>query len=425
MVIMSLIDVIGIYIFYYPLVMSIVWISGGLFYCIRREMKKQPEYPELKECPLVSILIPARNEEASIRDTVEHVLQSKYENIEIIVINDASTDNTQQILENMSEQYSQLRIIHMQENMGKANGLNYAFLMSKGEIILTIDADCLLDERAIHWMVLHFITSPRVGAVTGNPRVRNRTSLLAKIQAAEYSSVIGLIKRTQRILGKVLTVSGVIAAFRRQALIDVGLWSNNMITDDIDMTWKLEKRFWDIRYETNALCWILVPERMIGLWRQRVRWAQGGVEVMRKHWDIWKSWKQRRIWLVYLDYLCSIVWAYLLLICMSLWVASIVFDFSSELAAYGNLIAKWNGAFIAFVCLLQFLVSIAIDRRYDKSLWLVYGAVIWYPVIYWFFHACAIVYATPKALTRNLDTMATWISPDRGLQAESKKGLSI
>ena len=143
------------------------------------------------------------------------------------------------------------------QNMGKAPGLNLALAMSHGEIIVTLDVDSMLDERAIEWAVWHFITFPRVGAVTGNPRVRNRSTLLAKIQTAEYSSVIGLIKRVQRLMGKVMTVSGVVAAWRRSAIIHVGLWNTVAITDDIEMTWKLETYFWDIRYEPNMICWML------------------------------------------------------------------------------------------------------------------------------------------------------------------------
>ncbi len=73
-------------------------------------------------------------------------------------------------------------------------------------ILVCIDADCILDPKAITWMVSHFVQNPRVGAVTGNPRVKNRTSLLAKVQTAEYASVIGLIKRTQRLLGSQTTL---------------------------------------------------------------------------------------------------------------------------------------------------------------------------------------------------------------------------
>ena len=87
---------------------------------------------------------------------------------------------------------------------------------------------------------------PHVGAVTGNPRIRTRSTLIGRIQVGEFSSIIGLIKRTQRIYGRVFTVSGVIAAFRRRALADVGYWSPDMITEDIDISWKLQLRHWDI-----------------------------------------------------------------------------------------------------------------------------------------------------------------------------------
>lgn len=265
--------------------------------------------------------------------------------------------------------------------------------MSKGEIIVTVDADCMLDARALHWMAWHFINFPRVGALTGNPRVRNRTTLLAQIQTAEYASVIGLIKRTQRVLGKVLTVSGVIAAWRRQALLDVGLWSNDMITDDIDMTWKMEKRFWDVRYETKAIGWMLVPETLWGLWRQR------------------------RIWPLYIDYVLSIIWAHIFLLCMIFWSYGWLSGDWFLIAQLGNPVALWNGSVIALVCMLQFAVSLLVDNKYDKHLWLTYFWVIWYPVIYWVFNAMTVLVATPQGLTKKFGKAATWASPDRGLRA--------
>ena len=146
------------------------------------------------------------------------------------------------------------------------------------------------------------LSNPRVGAITGNPRVWNRTSLLGKIQAGEYSSIIGLIKRTQRIVGKLLTVSGVLAAYRKSALLNCGLFDSDTVTEDIDITWKLQEQFWDVRFEPRALARILVPETLGGLWRQRVRWAQGGLEVLIKHFRIWGNFKYRRFWPIYVEY---------------------------------------------------------------------------------------------------------------------------
>ena len=248
------------FVFYYPVVMSLVWMIGGICFYWRRERNESRLPPELDNKPLVSVFIPAHNEERDIADSVRSIFANHYGNLEVIVINDASTDHTQDVLEGLLTDYPTLKILKMEKNLGKANGLNLAFAMSHGDIIFTLDADSVLDEHAIEWAVWHFNNFPRVGAVTGNPRVRNRTSLLAKIQTAEYSSVIGLIKRTQRLVGKVMTVSGVVAGWRRTAIIDAGLWSNTAITDNIEMTWKMETNFWDVRYEPNMICWMLVPE---------------------------------------------------------------------------------------------------------------------------------------------------------------------
>ena len=389
---MTLLEMFGAYIFYYPIIMSLIWMIGGIYYHFRYE-RNQSDYPALTAHPLMSVLIPARNEAGNIRETVEAVLNSAYPNYEVIVINDASTDETEAIVRQLVAEHQQVRMLNLTVNQGKATALNYGFLMSKGEIIVTVDADCMLDARALHWMAWHFINFPRVGALTGNPRVRNRTTLLAQIQTAEYASVIGLIKRTQRVLGKVLTVSGVIAAWRRQALLDVGLWSNDMITDDIDMTWKMEKRFWDVRYETKAIGWMLVPETLWGLWRQR------------------------RIWPLYIDYVLSIIWAHIFLLCMIFWSYGWLSGDWFLIAQLGNPVALWNGSVIALVCMLQFAVSLLVDNKYDKHLWLTYFWVIWYPVIYWVFNAMTVLVATPQGLTKKFGKAATWASPDRGLRA--------
>lgn len=411
-------ETIGLFIFYYPIVMSLVWMSGAVFFYWRRE-RKVTDCPALSEFPLVSVLIPARNEGADIRDTVASVLNSDYPNLEIIAINDASTDDTLEVLRDMRRATPQLRILNLEKNMGKANGLNLALAMSKGEIIATIDADCLLDRQAVRWAVWHFQSSSRVGALTGNPRVRNRTSLLGKIQTAEYSSVVGLIKRTHRLVGKMMTVSGVIAFWRRDAILSVGLWSNDMITDDIDMTWKLERRFWDIRYEPNVVCWMLVPETMKGLWRQRKRWAQGGAEVLVKHRDIFRRWKNRRLWPIYIDYIFGIAWAYAFIVALCVWLINALFGFSFAYGEFGNPFLHWNGAILSIVCLLQFFVSLLLDRKYDKDLLQLYFWVVWFPVVYWCYNSFAAVAATPRAVMKKRKT-AIWVSPDRGIREGNK-----
>jgi poly-beta-1,6-N-acetyl-D-glucosamine synthase len=414
------IHLIGDFIFLYPLLMSYVWMIGGLIFYWRHESGSR-RIPELKTYPMFSILVPCHNEQDQIETTLMHLLELDYPEYEIIVIDDGSTDRTAEILRSMCSQHPRVRAIYLKENQGKGAALNIATLASRGEYLLTQDADALLSPEALRWIAWHFESSPRVGAVTGNPRVLNRTSLLGKIQIGEFATIIGLIKRTQRLLGKVLTVSGVIAAFRKSALHSAGYWDTDMVTEDIDITWKLEKKFWDVRYEPRATCWIYVPETLRGLWRQRKRWSQGGVEVLKRHRGIWLSWRQRRLWPVYIESVVSIVWAYCFWGMVLLWLLTAVFLFPLGISAAPPLPPRWTGSILAMTCILQFTVSLFVDRRYEKRMLPYLFWVIWYPFIYWMISSITVIVATPKALFKKLGQRAVWKSPDRGLEKLSKQ----
>ena len=409
-----IINFIGEFIYIYPMLMSFVWIIGGLIFYFRHE-RGDSIPPTLVHYPLFSILVPCHNESHHIAETVNQLLRMDYPDFEIVVIDDGSTDETAAILKSLCALHPQVRAVYLQENQGKAAGLSIGALASRGELLLTIDADALVDPRALKWMAWHFQHFPRVGAITGNPRILNRTSLLAKIQIGEFSTIIGLIKRTQRILGKVLTVSGVIVAFRKQALLSAGFWDTDMVTEDIDITWKLEKRFWDIRYEPRAICWIYVPETLKGLWRQRLRWSQGGVEVLRKHWTIWKEWRQRRLWPIYLENCISILWAYCFWILTLASITIMALNLTLSIHIAPPIPPRWTGALLAVVCIIQFSVSMVVDRTYEKKMLRYLFWIIWYPFLYWMISSLTVIVATPRALLKRKGTRAVWVSPDRGL----------
>ncbi len=397
--------------------MGIAWSLGGLIFFLRWEKKGSPS---LSSFPFVSIVIPAHNEEKVITEVIENLRDLNYPHYEVLVVDDGSTDRTSQILDELTNLYPQwLRVVHLSPNSGKAQALNMGVLLSKGQFILTMDADSFLDKDAVSWMVWHFLQLPRVGAVTGNPRVLNRTTLLGKIQIGEYSSIIGLIKRTQRLLGKVLTVSGVVAAFRKSALLDCGLFDNQMVTEDIDMTWKMQRRFWDVRYEPNALCWVLVPETLRGLWRQRLRWAQGGLEVLGKHVSIWQDGRQRRLWPVYVEYTTGVIWAHVFILLSVVWLGSYLLHHLlgvPTVLPFAPFIPKWKGSLLALVCLLQFLVSLFVDLRYEGRPFLrYYFWVIWYAFIYWVLCSLAVVTSMWNMGIKKKGVSVTWRSPDRGL----------
>lgn len=399
--------------FYYPIVMAFFWIAGGLYYYLRRERGQPlPENPPpMERYPFVSILVPCFNEEEHIASTVAALSAQAYPEYEIIAINDGSSDATAERLDGLVTDHPRLRVVHLAQNQGKANALRMGALASNSEYLVCVDADAVLEPEATRWMVGHLMDGPRVGAVTGNPRVRNRTTLLGRMQIGEFSAIIGLIKRAQRTYGRLFTISGVICAFRRSALHGVGFWSDDMVTEDIDVSWRLQLAGWDIRYEPNALCWILMPESLRGLWSQRLRWACGGVEVLMSHGRSVLTWRKRRMWGVLAEYIVSLAWAYAMLAIIVLWLLGLWFDMPPGLYV-DTILPRWHGVVLGLVCMLQFATSLAIERRYERGLTGHFYWVIWYPIAFWMLGMLTAVVAFPRTLFRRRQR-ARWTSPDR------------
>ncbi|MES2205746.1 MAG: poly-beta-1,6-N-acetyl-D-glucosamine synthase [Pseudomonadota bacterium] len=408
------------FIFYYPLLMAYVWMIGGVFYYFRFERPDNKFFddglvPDLSAYPGVTLIVPCHNEEHNVRETVDALLRQNYPHIEIIAVNDCSKDRTGIILDEMAKEYPQLRVIHLAENQGKAIGLTMAAMVTTNEFLVCVDGDAILDRNAVRWFMRHFIAGPRVGAITGNPRIRNRSTWLGCIQVGEFSSIIGLIKRAQRVYGRLFTVSGVIAAFRKTALHDVGYWSPEAMTDDIDVSWKLQLNHWDIRFEPKALCWILMPETIGGLWKQRLRWAVGAAEVLLKFFGQMFQWRKRRMWGIYLEYFVSVFWAYLIIFNIVVWILNLT-GLLPKAITVPSLVPGLYGVLLGITCLIQVLVSLFLDRRYDKGLLSIYIWMIWYPFFYWILNMATIVIAVPKVLFGRKRHRATWVSPDRGVR---------
>lgn len=410
----SIVVVLFSFAFFYPIVMSFFWMSGGVYYFLRRERQMPPfdQPPVFDGAPFATVLVPCHNEGANVDETIHSLLRQRYADFEIIAINDGSNDDTGARLDAMAALHPRVRVIHLARNMGKANALRMGALASRSEYLACIDGDALLDEYALHWLVWHLHTGPRVGAVTGNPRIRNRSTLLGRLQVGEFSSIIGMIKRSQRAYGRLFTVSGVVSAFRKTALHRVGYWSDDMVTEDIDISWRLQMDHWDIRYEPNALAYILMPETLKGLWNQRLRWARGGVEVLLRHARRLQNWRSRRMWAVMTEYTLSVLWSHVMLAIIVLWILGMFIELPEQYRTSG-LIPKWHGAVLAMVCLLQFAVSLVIDRRYERRLGRVYYWMIWYPVAYWLISMTTTIVAVPKTLFRKRER-AVWTTSDRG-----------
>ncbi|WJD49300.1 MULTISPECIES: poly-beta-1,6-N-acetyl-D-glucosamine synthase [unclassified Enterobacter] len=404
------------FVFFWPFFMSVLWMAGGLLFWFSRERHwswgREDDVPTLKGKPLVSVIVPCYNEENNVAETIESVLNQRYKNIEVIAVDDGSTDGTGFILNRLAKQHLRLRVIHLAHNQGKAIALKTGVAAAKSEWLVCIDGDAKLDRDAVAYIVAPMLENPRVGAVTGNPRIRTRSTLIGKIQVGEFSSIIGMIKRTQRMYGQIFTISGVVAAFRRTALADVGYWSEDIITEDIDISWKLQLKHWSIFYEPRALCWVLMPETLKGLWKQRLRWAQGGAEVFRKNMTRLWQWKNRRMWPLFTEYCLSTAWAFTCVISFILFLASPHGAMTLSNMALDGL----AGIILSCICIAQFAVSLLIDSRYEKNLAGALFWVIWFPAIYWVLSLMTTIVAFTRVMIISQNKRARWISPDRGIE---------
>src|SRR5690606_24620689 len=406
-----------LFIFFYPLFMGAIWISGALYFWFQWERHwawRPSDPPVIPEDCLVTILIPCYNEQANCEETISAALSQQHQHIEVIAINDGSSDDTGQLLDQLSQRDERLRIIHLANNQGKAMALTMGALAARSPCLVCIDGDALLESDAVSYLVHPLIAHPQVAAITGNPRIRTRSTLVGRIQVGEFSSIIGLIKRTQRVFGRLFTVSGVICAFRRDALEEVDYWSLNMATEDIDITWKLQLRGWRAFYEPRALCWVLMPETVKGLWRQRQRWAQGGAETFIKYLPKVTHVKHHKLWGLLGDYYLSVLWSFSLAVTSLFWLVEYAGQ-QSLIETTTAIPPSFTGLLLACVCLLQFLTSLLIDRRYEPTIGRALYWVIWYPCVFWLINCLTCLRTFPTAMLKSRGR-ARWVSPDRGIE---------
>jgi biofilm PGA synthesis N-glycosyltransferase PgaC len=408
------------FVFLYPLFMSYLWMIGALLFRLQHERSARPySQPDRNAvAPPVSVLIPCYNEGENAEETLNQALALDYPDFEVIAINDGSRDNTGEVLDRLAARHPRLRVVHLARNQGKAMGLQSGALVARHEILIGIDGDALLDRHAAYWLVRHFVADPEVGAVTGNPRVRNRSTLLGRVQVGEFSSIVGMIKRAQQSFGRLFTVSGVITAFRRSAVHQVGYWSPDMLTEDIDITWKLQRAGWKVRFEPNAMVWILMPETLRGLWKQRLRWAKGGAQVLRKNFEVLWHPRERFMWPLLLEMCTSLFWSYLMLASALLWVIDLLVPAISIPTLGSPLVPYGPGLLLGATCLLQFALSKWLDSRYEVGLGRNYYWMIWYPAVFWIINLATTVVAYPQVFSRPAGQRARWVSPDRGVRPD-------
>jgi biofilm PGA synthesis N-glycosyltransferase PgaC len=403
--------------FGYPYVMAWYWVVGGILFDLLRE-RDEPRFdapPPLDHYPPVSVLVPCYNEVHQVEETFAALDHVHYPDFEIVAINDGSSDGTAERLDALVARFPRMRVAHLARNGGKATAMNVGALVARHEIVVCVDGDTLMDPHALTWLVRRFQNDPLIGGITGNPRIRNRSTLIGKLQVGEFSSIVGLIKRAQNIYGALFTASGAICAYRKRALRDAGWWSPRTITDDVDLSWRLQMAGWQMVFEPKALAWILTPETLRGLWRQRLRWSEGGSGVALRALPHLLRGQGARMWPIWLNWAVSIVWAYAMLFMMTLAALHAVGIGSwTDLRPIGFLPGEF-GMILAVHYLLQASVAAFLDRRYEHGIMRTLFWVVWYPLVFWVLQAATAVIGLPRALL-NRGRDGRWTSPDRGLR---------
>lgn len=233
--------------------------------------------------PHVSVLVPAYNEVKVIANTLNALLKSTYPNLDIIVVDDGSTDGTYTRVVNEFGNHPHVRAF-TKSNGGKSAALNFGIQQTQSEIIFAQDADTIILPDAVEKLVRHF-TNPRVGAVAGNAKVGNRINLLTKWQALEYITSQNLDRRAFAVLNCMTVVPGAIGAWRRELIIKAGGFTNDTLAEDADLTLKILRAGHRIEYDEEAIALTEAPDTIRGFLKQRFRWMYGTLQAAWKHSD--------------------------------------------------------------------------------------------------------------------------------------------
>ena len=406
----------------YPILGSFAWFIGVLCYSFLFKYKHidWAEIPTEVE-PFITIMVPAHNEEVVIEDTIDYLMTKiNYGNYEVLVTDDGSTDETPAILARLQKKYPKLRVIRIDKNKGKAHAFDIGMAFAKGRLILSNDADTVPEPDALSNYVNYFIRpgGRNISAITANMDVKNRTSLLGKSQTVEFSSIVGIIKRTQAgVLGGLYAYSGANTMYRKDALIDVGGFRQDRATEDISIAWDHQLNGWISVFAPTIIFFMEVPVSLPMLYRQRKRWAKGGTEVWLTNFKKVLFHPSENIGrtFMFIDQTFSIIWS--LFFCISFFVFIILMGVYLYQGNFEQIYRTLTISFL-FVCfemisgIIQLIASLVVDDQGRKLKYMLFAPL--YMLLFWMVNAITIMTTFIPAIKTILGYgTGTWKSPER------------
>ena len=254
----------------------------GLLAIIQRLRQHQTRGAPTSYAPGVSVIIPAFNEEKVVIQTISSLLNQAYSgDLELVVVDDGSSDDTAAICEEAYGSHPQVTIFR-KENGGKASALNFGIARARHEIVIGLDADTVFDDDTVAELVQP-LQDPRVAAVAGNAKVGNRINLVTRWQALEYVTSQNLDRRAFALLDCVTVVPGAVGAWRRSVVLDVGGFKEDTLAEDQDLTLAMRRAGYSVAYADGAVAYTEAPDTLRGLAKQRFRWSFGTLQCTWKH----------------------------------------------------------------------------------------------------------------------------------------------
>jgi len=245
--------------------------------------------------PKVSVLIPARNEEKVIGRILQRMTELTYpkEKLEVIVVDDASTDLTSEIAEEFSKKYKYIKLVHRKPEVGgkgKPAALNHGLKYVTGEIVYCFDADYYPQRDVLERLTIYF-ADRKVGGVQGRVIVLNEpNTLVTRLVALERIGGYRVDQLARDNLGLIPQFGGTVGGFRRSLIEFLGGWDADMLAEDTDLTFKTYLAGYKVRYANEAECYEEAVENWRSYWRQRCRWAKGHMQCAFRHlWPLMKS----------------------------------------------------------------------------------------------------------------------------------------
>lgn len=284
----------------------------------RKKLNDKARIVLFSENPLVSVLIPGKNEGKHIFKLVSSLREQTYQNFEIIVVDDGSDDDTPYICSNLEKNGFIDRYIRINDSAGKAGAANLGAQFCSGKYVVHLDADSSLDRNAIEEVLLPFYVDKRVKAVGGCVKVRNsKQNICTSLQALEYLKTIMVGRMVTSELGIYHIISGAFGAFEKETLEKIGYWDIGPGLDG-DITQKVRKAGYKVKFAKEAICMTNVPDRWHKLYVQRRRWSRSLVRFrVRKHLDILvpnRNWRfinwASNMESIFFDCICNYMWVY-------------------------------------------------------------------------------------------------------------------